>query len=54
MFNAFNDIERLYNDLERFMLSNVSKACPYIHLVIIIKWKGKEHRRPSIGSCPYD
>ena len=24
------------------MLSNVSKACPYICLVIIVEWKGKE------------
>ena len=43
-FNALNDIECLYNDLECFMLSNVSEACPYIYLVIIVKWVGKEHR----------
>ena len=28
--------------------------CPYIHLVIIVKWNGKEHRWPTIESCPYD
>ena len=50
MFYAFNDIECLYNDLECFMLINVSKACPYIYLAIIVKWKGKEHRWPTIGS----
>ena len=32
MFNALNDIECLYTDLECFMLSNVPKACPYIYL----------------------
>ena len=37
VFNAFDDTECLYNDLECFMLLNVSKACPYIHLVIIVK-----------------
>ena len=44
MFYTFNDIECLYNDLEYFMLSNVSKARPYIYLVTIVKWKRKEHR----------
>ena len=48
MFYVLNDIECLYNDLECFMLSNVSKAslslCLYIYLVIILKWKGKKHR----------
>ena len=32
MFYAFNDIECLYNDLECFMLSNVSKPCPYVYI----------------------
>ena len=32
MINAFNDIECLYNDLECFILLNVSKVCPYIYI----------------------
>ena len=52
IFNALNDIECLCNDLECFMLSNVSKACPCIYLVIIVKWKDKKHRWPTIWILP--
>ena len=32
MFNAFNDIERLHNDLKCFMLSNVLKASMSLYI----------------------
>ena len=39
MFNAFNDIECLYNDLECYI--ECSKACPYIYLLSSSSGRGR-------------